>query len=358
MRYSLLCAAFTAALLIGACTPETDETFSLSVTSVEVPPTGGEFTVSVTGKMPYHLNPLPDWIEETAVEKRTHTFKASINPSDESRSDVLVFCDEGGVCLPLTVNQGGSVTWASATFRHQSLLMRFTATWCGWCPLMNNSVKKAQETYPGKIQHLAIHGTGSSLLFPSANILMNLYDIAGFPTGILDGRIEIENDEIPITSSKIVAAARETENKYGTVSGARIRSSVEGNQLKIDMRLFLKASGLFKVTVFVVEDGIDATQKDYIDGDHKSYIHDNVARLAVTPVLGEEFTQKIKNKTHDFNWTATLDDNWSKENLRILAYVQTKFGERKKISTADYGDFYVDNCFTVKAGENLELETL
>ena len=254
------------------------------------------------------------------------------------------------------MEEGSEPDWQNTPFRHQSLLMRFTATWCGWCPRMNKSVATAQENYPGKIQHLAIHGSGSSLYFSSSTPLLNQYKVSGFPTGICDGRIEISNQSITVTARNIVNAAKETESTYGTVSGAKIATTLNGNNLDVNMRLYLKAAGDYLVSVFIVEDGIIAEQSDYEEGDHESYVHDNVARKVLTAARGTAFTQTEDFSTKDFNWSVTLNSNWNASNLRILAYVQAPYGDRTKISSANYGDYYIDNCFTVKAGETLNLE--
>lgn len=155
--------------------------FSLSAMTQEVPSSGGSFSVSVSGTRPYHISAMPDWINETGTDGRTHTFEATPNLSSADRTDYIIFCDQDGVCLPFEVRQELLPAWAMQNFKHTSLVMRFTATWCGWCPRMNKSVQAAQSGYPGKIQHLALHGSGSSLYFAAANSLMNQYGIDGFP---------------------------------------------------------------------------------------------------------------------------------------------------------------------------------
>lgn len=333
------------------------DVFALDKTTQAIPGQGGTFTVMVFGTMPYHINTIPDWISEIEENGRVHTFQANANESESSREGTIVFCDEGGTCIPLIVTQEGIPEWAAKEFRHQSLLMRFTATWCGWCPRMNKSVKKAQELYPGKIQHLAIHGGGSSLEFESAGPLETRYRISGFPTGIADGRIEIGNMDINSTANRIVEAAKETENLYGTVSGASIRTALDGGNLNVDATLYFTAPGSYLVTALIVEDDIVTAQSDYEEGDHPYYTHDGVARKALTSVEGDTFSQTGSFSSRDFSWSTKVDSKWKSSNLRVLIYVQAKYGNRVKKSTNNYGEYYVDNCFTVKAGETLELET-
>ena len=332
--------------------------FSLSQTTVEMPGQGGDFTVSVSGSVPYHISQMPDWVSETGVDGRTHTFTVAQNTSDSGREGAMIFCDEGGVCLPLIITQGTLPAWAKSNFRHQSLFMRFTATWCGWCPVMNKSVKKAQQLYPNKIQHLALHGTQSSLEFDGTANLMNKYKIGGYPTGIVDGRIKVENStDTDAVGRSIVNAVKETENFYGTASGARIETSLMGTTLKVDATVYFKEAGDYLVSALVLEDNINTAQSDYIDGDHSSYTHDSVARLFLSKESGETCSRMSSYSTADFSWSATLDSKWKTSNLRVLVYVQSKYGNREKKRSENYGDYYIDNCFSVKAGKTLELET-
>ena len=333
------------------------DVFALSVTSVELPGSGGAFEVNVYGTANYHISSMPDWVSEMGTIGRTHTFHAAENISDTSRDGAIIFCDDGGTCLPLLVSQEGMPEWAKYNFRHQSVFMRFTATWCGWCPLMNKSVKTAQQLYPNKIQHLAFHGSGSSLeFFPTSN-LMNKYNANGFPTGVVDGRIKIDNGlDTDAVGKLIVNAVKETESFYGTVSGATMETSVNGSTLKVDARVFLKDPGSYLVNALIVEDGINAAQADN-DGNHSSYIHDGVVRKFITSINGSSCSKTVSYSWQDFTWTTELDPTWKVSNLRVIVYVQAKYGSREKKRTENYGDYYIDNCFSVKVGDTLELET-
>lgn len=340
-----------------AVTQDGADTFSLSSMSETVPGTGGTFTISVSGSRPYHISSMPDWITQISVDERTHTFEAPVFYGDSPRSDYIIFCDDGGVCLPFEITQECLPEWASKGFAHTSLVMRFTATWCGWCPRMNKSVKKAQQLYPEKLHHLALHGSGSTLYFAPVSDLMTQYAIKGYPTGMVDGRIEINNGDINATAQNIVSAAQETEAQYGTVSGASVKSTLSGSDLSIDLTLYLREAGKYKVTVLLTEDGINAGQEDYEDVYHSSYTHDGVARTAVTSVLGESFSVDKDFTTKNFRYNAKLSSSWNTSKVRILVYIQAQYGSRKKIRSGNYGDYYVDNCFVAVPGQDLPLKT-
>ncbi|MBO4566786.1 MAG: Omp28-related outer membrane protein [Bacteroidales bacterium] len=335
---------------------EAADVFSLSESSVEVPFSGGKFSVTLSGKTDYHISSMPEWVRELTQEGRTETFYASPNDSEAPRDGIIVFCDDGGVCLPLTVKQPGRPGWTASKFKHMSLIMRFTATWCGWCPRMNKTVKKAQELYPDKLLHLALHGNSSSLYFSPTNALMTQYLIEGYPTGIVDGRIQIDNGAINSTAQYIVSSAKETASVYGTVTGASVESSLDGNTLEMDVTVYSHQTGDYKLTLLLVENGINTAQADYEEGNHSSYIHDGVARLAVTAIGGDPFSLDDAPANQTFHYTTKLDSKWNASNVRILGYVQAKYGSRAKKRSGNYGEYYVDNCFLAVPGTTLKLE--
>lgn len=335
---------------------EAAEVFSLSESSIELPFSGGPFSVEVSGKGEYHISSMPEWVSESAVDGRKHTFTAGMNESNLPRDGVIVFCDDGGVCLPLMLTQEGRPGWTASAFKHTSLVMRFTATWCGWCPVMNNSVKKAQADYPDHLLHLALHGNSSTLFFAPTGNLMTQYLISGYPTGIVDGRKEIQNStDINAVARQIVNAAKETANTYGTVTGAAVNSTLEGSVVSMDIDLYFKETGDYKITVLLVEDNIDAAQEDYIDGAHSSYIHNGVARLAVTAIDGQSFTVDAAPSTKQMHFNATINGAWKAANVKILGYVQAKYGSRSKKRSGNYGEYYVDNSFLAVPGTELKL---
>ena len=82
--------------------------FVITPTSVDIPVEGGTFTVAVTSVRGYHINSKPDWITETSVNEKVHSFSVGANDADNSRSGVIVFCDDKGTCLSVTVTQKGT----------------------------------------------------------------------------------------------------------------------------------------------------------------------------------------------------------------------------------------------------------
>ena len=283
------------------------------------------------------------------------------NEGDRARTaTVTIRTDDGLFVKTVAIVQSGHTSgesgdWKTEPFVHKSLVMRYTATWCGWCPRMNKSIQRAMELYPNKISYVALHGGGSDLQFDQVDPLMSQYSISGFPSGIVDGRVYVSNQAIETAAANIVSIVKETEEKYGTVTGVEINSSVSGRTAQVDVGVYVKKAGDYKITVLLLEDGIINVQTDYEEGDHARYVHDNVARVAMSNVRGESFSVADDYSVENFSFTANVPYSCNLANMRVLVYVQRAFGAYPVIQSGSYGDYFVDNSADVALGERLAL---
>lgn len=242
--------------------------------------------------------------------------------------------------------------WAGKEFWHKSLGMRFTATWCGYCPNMATSFAKAISQYPNKIEMLNLHPTSSNLGFSGTSKLENIFRITGYPTGMIDYRNSIANyTSNDYTARLIVNAAKETESNYPTKTGISFTSSVSGSKLNLNVKLYIKEKGDYKVTAVLVEDNIIG----YQNGGGDSYNHSSIARVALSDITGDTFSTTADNKTVEKNYSVTIPSSYNKDNLKILVYVLKQYGSQPIIRTANYGDYYVDNATSAAIGTTKNL---
>ena len=242
--------------------------------------------------------------------------------------------------------------WAGKEFWHKSLGMRFTATWCGYCPMMATSFASAISQYPNRIELLNLHPTSSNLGFNGTSKLENIFKITSFPTGMIDYRSSIANySNSNYTTKVILNAVKETESNYPVKTGISFSSSVSGNTLNLNVKLYIKEKGDYKVTAVLLEDNIIG----YQNGGGNSYNHSGIARVAFTDITGDEVSTSEDNKTVSKNYTATIPSSCDKNNLRVLVYVLRQYGSQTIIRTDNYGDYYVDNAVSAAVGTTQDL---
>ena len=242
---------------------------------------------------------------------------------------------------------GEQIDWTQYPFVHKSLGMRFTATWCGWCPRMNKSFHRAMELYPDKIIYIAIHAGGSDLQFEYGDNLVNRYRIGGYPNGIVDGRVTISNYDIETTAGMIVSAVQETENNYLTATGVSLASSVSGRKVSADIDVYVKEKGDYKLSVILVEDGVICWQEDDEEGYHERYTHDSVARIAMSAYDGDAFSVNENGSVKQFSYNTEVSSSYKLDNMRFVVYVQRY--------NASLGSYIVDNSASVNVGDVLKL---
>lgn len=337
------------------------------VSTLMFPDNGGARRINISSSIPWTVNSDASWVTTDPSDGTGDLVvgvRAVANTDSHARSATLTFSsNDGRMTRAISIIQSGKkpedgsgTEWKELPFVHQSVAMRFTATWCGWCPRMNKSIKRAQEMYPDRIQQLALHGGGSDLQFDKVDALMNQFSISGFPSGIVDGRMLVENYDIEYTAQKIVDIVKETEQTYGTVSGMEISSAVSGRTATVSVGVYLKEAGDYKITVLLVEDGIVNAQTDYEEGDHAKYTHDCIARVAMTPVLGEAFTTASDFSVEHFNYSANVPAGYVTANMRVLVYIQRAFGSYPKKQSGNFGYYFIDNCATVELGGTIGLD--
>ena len=330
-------------------------------TEMEIPSEGGEVELAFMSNTVCEVaipQEAQSWISVApgtkALTRQTITLILEPNTLPVSRSAEVSVCGEE-VSLTFTVTQDPAEVeepepdiedpvddWTTSEFYHRSVMMRFTADWCGYCPSMATAVTKAQEQLPNKIEAISVHGYDSALACSASEKLLNNYPVDGFPTGLVDGTTTILNDtSINVTTSAIISAVESTESRYDVLTGTSWTSSISGNTINMNLSTYVKKSGAYKVTTLLVEDKIISRQ----NGASDDYEHNGVLRAAMSDALGDSFTVSTDNTVKEFTYSATIPAGCKKENMRIVVYVQAKDGST----------WYIDNSDTAKLGESKQL---
>lgn len=217
---------------------------------------------------------------------------------------------------------------------------------------MNKSFYLAQDQLAGSFEIVNLHASTSALAFSGTNALASQYKVSGYPTGIVDGRLEIGNEtDIEVGAAAVAAAVSDTEARYPVVTSVGLSSSLSGRTATISAEVYCMVADAYKLTVLLLENSIVASQASNETGTYiNDYVHDNIARVAVSSISGDDFSAAA-GETRTFQFTATVPDGCNLANMTVLAYVQRPYGSQEIVRSADYGDYYIDNCRIVPLGE-------
>lgn len=339
-------------------------TFDLNMSRKEVSAKGAEISVVVTTDVDYYYDVIPDWItvvESKHVSDYQHQFNVEPNPQPDPRTGMITFC-AGGMCKAVTITQRAAGTeaddWKKDEFKHSSLAFRFTADWCGYCPYMAAAFSSVKSSMKDRFEIVSLHCEASSYYFIGSDVLQNRFAASSLPTGIVDGRAKITNfSDTSVTASVAEEVAEETQATYPATTGIACSSTLEGTTLNVNVDLYAKEADTYKLVVLLLEDNIVG----YQNGGGNSYEHNDVARLALTPILGEEVIIANDFEICSKSYTAEIKSSWKAEDLRLMIYVEKPYGERERVKgvkNAKYNNesTYIDNCRSIPVGMDAEVE--
>lgn len=235
--------------------------------------------------------------------------------------------------------------WESKDFHHRSVAMRFTADWCGYCPMMAEAFAIAKERLSGNLEVLSMHADGGLYFAPCLD-LFSYYGFTGFPTGTVDGRAVVHNNDVETTAEFTLRKVEETESLYETVSAVSWVSEINGDEARVDVAAYLKKAGSYKITALAVEDNIVAWQ----NGAGNAYVHNGVPRMAFTSIWGEDITASEDNQVVKLTYKEEIPSGCDTGNMRIVVYIQEY---NRGAGIVD--DYYINNSATGRLGGSVTL---
>ena len=286
----------------------------MSPYSFELTAKSQSFKLYISSSAEPEIEIFDNWVRLVEVEGdhrsgAYYVFRAERNRDEAPRNTFIQICTESN-CYMATVSQEGYVEgdWMNADFVHHSLGMRFTATWCPHCPYMNTGFNNANEQLGGRLEIVNFHATNSAIPFAETPTLMNLYRATGYPTGIIDGRVDIPaSHDIDAVANNTINAVKQQESTYPVVTGLEIDSFISGDKVTVNLNVYAKATDSYKVTVLLLENGIVGLQQFYDGPDQEDYVHNRTARVALTGITGDAFTM-AEGEDKAFTFTGDIDE--------------------------------------------------
>ncbi len=209
----------------------------------------------------------------------------------------------------------------------------FTSTSCTSCPKSSKSLKDLQEENEGLISIAAFHshfqGVDPMTIEETEDFKKAVQDPGGYPNFNWNMRKESFVGG-SATSSMYSASLDEEKARYQTYSGVAVNTVYDPKTSNLDIEVGITSNlpAVFRYLVVLVEDNIPAV------GDHaqdsqmelKDYMHNNVARKALTGARGDRFndsnpmTVGVEAKASK---SVILDKGWKAENMRVIVAALT-----------------------------------
>jgi hypothetical protein len=211
------------------------------------------------------------------------------------------------------------------------LLEDFTGQRCSNCPDGANIINQMEEAFGERFIPVGIYwepiAVPNGLATETGKEYYSHWNIEGQPAGRIarNGSIRyIPNDWIEDVRTELQRPANIAMQLDATLDGQQIDINITETSPQNDV------SG--SLQVWIVEDGIVATQIMPNGTANKNYVHNHVFRTAVNGTWGEDITIAA-GSTLTQNYQQTVDSQWDTTNLSVVAFVYNDQGVEQAVRT-------------------------
>lgn len=282
---------------------------------------------------------------------RTYNINMSVaaNDGEVRTAEITLNGVDGVTTATIEVSQMGElVADFSRDFYRRTLGIRFTATTCGYCPMMSEAMTLAYEETGGRFLPFTIYGImpGSDWwVYDYWLEWMNAFATRYFPRGIVNGYAVVENNN-PSTNAAIFTQLTEearTNIPANTVIGGTV--SVSGSNVDANISVASKEAGVYTIGVFLMESHIVGQQS----GAGASYEHNFVVKDEFTHYMGDDLslsTESVQELTYTMPIPSTVEDI---NNCYVCVWIakdDTFSGQVSGVLYADY-NMLIDNVVNI-----------
>lgn len=251
------------------------------------------------------------------------------------------YYDDGAVYtdneVTVTASPAGEIQ--TSQWYQKVLAFQFTSTTCIGCPDLTSALKSIESEKPGVLCPVAFH------LDYQGSDPMTIQQSRQFAAEFIGSSIALPalyfNMHQPVVSMSNVKAVIDEEldrelDTYDPSCGVAVSSELAetGGSVSVSVKVKSNLQQRCRVAVFLVEDGIVATQIDDPD-----YVHDNVVRTVLSEgIYGDYLNGRIAlypGTEYEETYSADLPEAWNAGNMRVVAAVL--------VPTEDGSSYYADN---------------
>lgn len=236
-------------------------------------------------------NTLEDGVTLSKLQSARIVLDVQENPGTDLRSGTLtISCGDNDytVTVSQSLSNDAEISDFETPFLRRTLAMRFTATWCGYCPRMAESYKLAANSNPDRFIPMSIHSGDSDVYSESGDALARMYNIRGYPSGIVNSYALVQNYDPSITEAMLTGLVNEAATELPAKTSISTVSETSDNVFKLLCSVATKEARAYRIHVYLLEDGVveyqNSNSSAYPGGN--DYVHDFVERCAVTGTEG------------------------------------------------------------------------
>jgi len=282
---------------------------------------------------------------KASLKNQEITFSLFDNDGNEITENVVYYVDETALSentfqsdadgefeiYAEFVQNGATVVTETETFRvispaKKPVVEDYTGTWCGNCPSVTASIDEILSQ-TDNVSVVAIHN-GDSL---SLDFEQTLRDALGVPQGSPRARIDRTTTWGSINNYPI----EEVLGLVDTPSNVAIsiNSFVSNGNLSVTVTVASEDElANRKLVLYLVEDGIISSQKNYFNNDENSpyfgmgdpienFVHNHTLRASLSNIVGDEIPNTPALTDYKANFSYDLPNHFVVENLHLVAMV-------------------------------------
>lgn len=232
------------------------------------------------------------------------------------------------------VRSGTGGPSGSQDVKRMVLLEEFTGHQCQNCPDAHSAARVLKDQYGDQLAVIAIHAGSFANLSadypydfrtPEGTELFGFFNGFAVPSGMINRRdYSSSRTQLKTFTSWGTLVAEEVvrDPDIDIMISKNYTSGTRQLSVKTDLRGLRSATGNFRLSVFLVENGIISPQKH---GSQRieNYIHNNVLRTSFNGTYGVPVMNGgiVPNKSETLEYTITLPGDWVAENCEIIAFV-------------------------------------
>lgn len=286
----------------------------------------GNVSFDIEGNVDFTVESAPEWLsfvectvsegelladEVRSLYKTTKLhFTIQANDGENNRTGVVSLSTPDSLYKVNVRQRIQSDIDYDAAFYRRSLGVRFTATWCGYCPQMGEAYEIAMTQSPERLVPMNMHPLSSEggLGWEGTSEYESYYKTNEvYPIGVINNMAQVRNQGVISKTADIVTGLiGEAVESYPAKTMISATSTMDSQKkVTIRVKLATKEALDYRISAFVLEDGVIFPQ--YNGGDR--YEHNYVVRCRFTEMSGMQVPDVVEDGISEFEISGYVTPN-------------------------------------------------